>query len=70
MVVGGEGGAGYAEFADAGGGGVEEGGAGGGGEGSEVAVIGVEVGGELEACLGGVSLRVWWTEVAGGLPLW
>lgn len=54
MVVGGEGGAGYAEFADAGGGGVEEGGAGGGGEGGEVAVIGMEVRGELEACLGGL----------------
>lgn len=54
LVVGGEGGAGYAEFADAGGGGVEEGGAGGGGEGGEVAVIGMEVRGELEACLGGL----------------
>lgn len=60
-MIGGEGGAGDAKFADAERGlrgVVEEGGAGGGGQGGEVAVVGVKVGGELEAwgglvaCLG------------------
>lgn len=46
---------------------MEEGGAGGSGKGGEVAVVGVEVGRELEACSVGISLRVWWRKVARAL---